>query len=144
MSDWDRFGLCQNLNSFLSYHQLKLVMILLCPGLRPVEISNYKLSALLLNYMSVMVGPYYLTGLWFLNRFNNVSLRGLFETLTMTLMKRLEISQWKKIIVKWFNTSVAQHLFGNCLPGTELPQSPFKTEFSIESHSRRYRQSLCR
>ena len=34
--------------------------------------------------------------------------------------------------------------FGNCLPGTELPQSSFKTGFIMGSLSRRYRQSLWR
>ena len=34
--------------------------------------------------------------------------------------------------------------FGNCLPGTELVQSPFRTEFSMGSLSRWYRRSLRR
>ena len=33
---------------------------------------------------------------------------------------------------------------GIFLPGTELLQSPFRTEFSMESRSRRYRRSLRR
>ena len=34
--------------------------------------------------------------------------------------------------------------FGNCLPGTELLQSPFKTDFSMGSLSRRCRRSMRR
>ena len=34
--------------------------------------------------------------------------------------------------------------FGNCLPGTELLQSPYRTEFSMGSLSPRYRRSLRR
>ena len=60
-------------------------------------------------------------------------------------MLEFSCHQWRNDFGTYmYNLGAVIAPFGNCLPVTELLQSPFRTEFSMGSLSRRYRQSMRR
>ena len=55
--------------------------------------------------------------------------------------KELSSEEYVVILHHMRENSTVNFLFGNCLPGTELLETPFMTELSKGSISRSYRQS---